>query len=145
MEPKIRFQGMNSASLCSLAGRYDNPIPTRCLGLAPIDFLKIPALAVGGVSAFAGVPAEDSLTAMVVVCLHHTWIFSASIHVYTVLCVERLYCKRPILRLASSKILTPHPLTARRVCPPPAFGAGGGHTRWVEWGWGVNILEDSRH
>jgi hypothetical protein len=27
---------------CSMAGRYDNPIPTRCL--APIDFLKIPAL-----------------------------------------------------------------------------------------------------
>ena len=26
-----------------------------------------------------------------------------------VLRVERLYCKRPILRLASSKILTPHP------------------------------------
>ncbi len=25
----------------SLAGRYDNPIPTRCL--APINFLKIPA------------------------------------------------------------------------------------------------------
>ncbi len=34
---------MNSASLCSLAGRYENPIPPRCL--APIDFLKIPALA----------------------------------------------------------------------------------------------------
>ncbi len=33
---------MNSASLCSLAGRYDNPIPTRFL--APIDCLKIPAL-----------------------------------------------------------------------------------------------------
>ncbi len=33
---------MNSASLCSLAGRYDNPIPPRCL--APIGFLKIPAL-----------------------------------------------------------------------------------------------------
>jgi hypothetical protein len=33
---------MNSASLCSLAGRYDNPIPPRFL--APIDFLKIPAL-----------------------------------------------------------------------------------------------------
>jgi hypothetical protein len=33
---------MNSASLCSLAGRYDNPIPTRCL--APIGSLKIPAL-----------------------------------------------------------------------------------------------------
>jgi hypothetical protein len=23
---------------------------------------------------------------------------------------------------------------------PPAFGAGGGHTRWVERGWGVNIV-----
>ncbi len=32
---------MYSASLRSLAGRYDNPIPTRCL--APIDCLKIPA------------------------------------------------------------------------------------------------------
>ncbi len=32
---------MNSASLCSLAGRYDNPIPPRFL--APIDCLKIPA------------------------------------------------------------------------------------------------------
>jgi hypothetical protein len=32
---------MNSASLGSLAGRYENPIPPRCL--APIDFLKIPA------------------------------------------------------------------------------------------------------
>jgi hypothetical protein len=41
MEPRIRFQGMNSASLCSLAGRYDNPIPTRLL--APKDCLKIPA------------------------------------------------------------------------------------------------------
>ncbi len=42
-EPRNRFQGMNSVSLCSLAGRYDNPISTRCL--APIDCLKIPALA----------------------------------------------------------------------------------------------------
>ncbi len=30
-------------------------------------------------------------------------------------------------------------------CVPPAFGAGGGHTRWVERGWWVNILEDARH
>ncbi len=43
MEPRNRFQGMNFASLCSLAGRYDDPIPPRFL--APIDFLKIPALA----------------------------------------------------------------------------------------------------
>jgi hypothetical protein len=30
-EPKNLFQGINSASLCSLAGRYDNLIPTRFL------------------------------------------------------------------------------------------------------------------
>ncbi len=28
---------------------------------------------------------------------------------------------------------------------PLAFGAGGGHTRWVERGWGVNSSEDARH
>jgi hypothetical protein len=27
--------------------------------------------------------------------------------------------------------------------PPPPFGAGRGHTRWVERGWGVR--EDARH
>jgi hypothetical protein len=63
--------------------------------------------------------------------------------------VEGLYCKRPIQRLASSELLNPHPLTARRVyCVPPsapAFGAGEGHSRWVERGWGVNSSEDSRH
>ncbi len=40
-EPKNLFQGTNSARLCSLAGRYNNPIPTRFL--APTDCLKIPA------------------------------------------------------------------------------------------------------
>ncbi len=40
MEPRIGFQGINSASLRSLADRYDNPIPTRFL--APIDCLKVP-------------------------------------------------------------------------------------------------------
>jgi hypothetical protein len=48
---------------------------------------------------------------------------------------EGLYCKRPIQCLASSEILTPHPLTTRRVCTPPplvrgedtlARGRGGG-------------------
>ncbi len=39
-EPKIRFQG---TSLCSLAGKYDNPIPTRFL--SSIDCLKIQAQA----------------------------------------------------------------------------------------------------
>jgi hypothetical protein len=42
MEPRNRFQGINSANLCSLAGRYVNPIPNRFI--APRDFLKIPAL-----------------------------------------------------------------------------------------------------
>ncbi len=41
LEPRNRFYGIYSASLCSLAVRYDNPITTRCL--APIIFLKIPA------------------------------------------------------------------------------------------------------
>jgi hypothetical protein len=42
--------------------------------------------------------------------------------------------------------IDPHPLTALRVSP--TFGARGGHTRWVERGWGVNIFnifEDARH
>ncbi len=42
MGPRNRFQGMNSASLCSLAGRYDNPLPLRFI--APIASLKILAL-----------------------------------------------------------------------------------------------------
>jgi hypothetical protein len=42
-ELRNRFQGMNSATLCSLAGRYDNPIPSRFL--APINCSKIPAQA----------------------------------------------------------------------------------------------------
>ncbi len=42
-EPRNRFHGTDSASLCSLAGRYDHPTPTRFL--APIDCSKIPALA----------------------------------------------------------------------------------------------------
>jgi hypothetical protein len=45
--------------------------------------------------------------------------------------VEGLYCKRPIQCLASSEILTPHPLTPWRV--------------WAERGWGINSSEDARH
>jgi hypothetical protein len=43
--------------------------------------------------------------------------------------------------------IDPHPLTAWRVCTPSpqAFSAGGGHTRWLERGWGVNSSEDARH
>jgi hypothetical protein len=60
--------------------------------------------------------------------------------------LERLDCKRSVLCLASSKILTPAPPPSPPgECVPPAFGAGGGHTFWVERGVGVNILEDARH
>ncbi len=40
--PGIDSKEKSSVSLCSLAGRYDNLIPTRFL--APIDLPKIPAL-----------------------------------------------------------------------------------------------------
>ncbi len=40
-EPRNRFQGIDSASLCSLVGLYDSPIPTQFL--ASIDCSKIPA------------------------------------------------------------------------------------------------------
>ncbi len=38
-----------------------------------------------------------------------------------------------------------HPLTAQASGFLPAFGAGGGHTRCVEMGWGVNSSVDARH
>ncbi len=41
--------------------------------------------------------------------------------------------------------IDPPPPSPPGDCVPPAFGAGGGHTRWVERGVGVNILEDARH
>ncbi len=58
--------------------------------------------------------------------------------------VERLYFKRPILCLASSKILTPTPLAARRVYAPPLVRGEDTLAGW-RGGWGVNILEDARH
>ncbi len=42
--------------------------------------------------------------------------------------VERLYCKMPILCLESSKILTPHLLTARRLCTPRFWCGGRTHS-----------------
>jgi hypothetical protein len=39
-EPGNLFQGINSASLCSLVGRKDNSIPTRVLVPMGIDCLK---------------------------------------------------------------------------------------------------------
>ncbi len=54
--------------------------------------------------------------------------------------VKRLYYKRPIHCLASSKILTPHP----RECVPPAFVRGEDILAAWRGEWEVNILEDAR-
>jgi hypothetical protein len=48
------------------------------------------------------------------------------------------------------KNIDPQPPSLPGECvppPTPAIGAGGGHTRWAEMGWGggVNSLEDARH
>ncbi len=56
-----------------------------------------------------------------------------------------LHMWSPELCLASSKILTPTPLSTQRVCPPPAPNAGGAQSPGGEGGGGVNILEDARH
>jgi hypothetical protein len=48
MEPRNRFHVIVSASLCSLACRYDNPIPTQFLVLALIECLKISGQMWGG-------------------------------------------------------------------------------------------------
>jgi len=42
----LQIPRIDSDSLCGLAGRYDNPIPTRFR--APIDCSKFPALLVAG-------------------------------------------------------------------------------------------------
>ncbi len=49
---------------------------------------------------------------------------------------QRDHCKRAILFLSSSKILTPIPNSPPGECVPPAFVAGGGQTRQAERGMG---------
>ena len=41
--------------------------------------------------------------------------------------------------------IDPPTLSPHGECVPPAFGAGGGRSQWVERGWGVNSSEVSRH
>jgi hypothetical protein len=50
------------------------------------------------------------------------------------------YCKRAILFLSSSKILTPHPPTR-----PASVLRGEDRLARRRGGWGVNILEDERN
>jgi hypothetical protein len=54
MELRNRFHGIDSSSLCSQAGRYDNPIPTRFI--ATIEYLKIPALLI-----YSHIPTSPTL------------------------------------------------------------------------------------
>jgi hypothetical protein len=67
------FNGTNASEALALA----HILATGGVHTDASNLAAASNLAVGGVSAVAGVPAEDSLTALVV-CLHHTWIFSAS-------------------------------------------------------------------
>jgi hypothetical protein len=61
--------------------------------------------------------------------------------------VERFYSKRPILCLASSKILTLHRLSSVCVCTPlPLLQGEDTLAGWNRGkGWVVNILEDARY
>jgi hypothetical protein len=68
--------------------------------------------------------------------------------------VERLYCKRPTTPPPMSGVYQnidpqPPPRPASVYPPPPPrlcrLWCGGGHTHWVERGWGVYIMEDARH
>jgi hypothetical protein len=53
------------------------------------------------------------------------------------------YCKRAILFLSSSKIMTPHPpLRPECLCCGGRTDSPGGER---DGGWGVNILEDERN
>ncbi len=54
--------------------------------------------------------------------------------------VEGLNCKRPIQCLASSRILTTHPLTAWRVCTPRLWCVGRGDTLAGRRGGGGSIF-----
>jgi hypothetical protein len=76
-------------------------------------------------------------------------LYSSLVHVWGRQVVERytLHISNTDQCLVSSELLTPHPLSTQRVCPPPASKAGGG--RYIlarrSGGGGVNSSEDARH
>jgi hypothetical protein len=55
------------------------------------------------------------------------------------------YCKRAILFLSSSKILTPHPPLRPASLSSPRNKGGGYTLAGRTGGWGVNILEEERN
>jgi hypothetical protein len=69
-------------------------------------------------------------------------------HTYTDSTTKLTYREyRAVSGVFRTTVLTPHPLSTQRVCPPPAPQAGGGgytlHTRQAVKG--VNISKDARH
>ncbi len=108
--------GTNFARLCSLAGRYDNPIRF----LTPIDCLKMPAR----VHRLSGIECRLCLELCSVLGVVILGIFGLR--------------RREIITLRGQSYVSrlpkywPPPLSARRVCPSPG-------------GEGVDILEDARH
>ncbi len=72
----------------------------------------------------------------------HIYVYSDALALVSL--VERLYCKRPIQCLASSKILTPTPHRPASMYPPPLVHGEDTLSGW-SGGWGVNNLEDARH
>jgi hypothetical protein len=107
--PRNRFQGINSASLCILAGQYDKPIPTQLL--APIDCSKIPALVrVGGAPLHgARPPAFTTITvnSKVAVYAPAEWADTLTLfHLYQYMySVVKIYSHRFVLVLSTSKFI----------------------------------------
>ncbi len=58
-EPKNWFNWINSASLCSLAGRYDSRIPSSYSVPSPHRLFKIPALYVHTLTGFSWFPTQS--------------------------------------------------------------------------------------
>ncbi len=64
---------------------------------------------------------------------------------YNPMPVDGLYCKEANPMSGVFQNIDPHPLTARRVCTPPAFGGGVDTIDGCRGGGGVNSLENARH
>jgi hypothetical protein len=107
MEPRNRFQGMNSASLCSLAGRHDNPIPPRFL--AHIDSLKIPAQ----------LTDEEIMK-------QHTWAYAVYVSINQAL--NQLWRAYARVRLVSGRVRMRERFVYQQLIP---FSAPAAKTRWV--------------
>ncbi len=99
---------------------------------------------------FWGVPVRNSQ--LLNTCVWETWgaCIKGRVCVWTHAGWIRItdylfYCKRAILFLSSSKILTPHPPLRQASLSSPRNKGGGYTLAGRRGGWGVNILEDERN